>query len=107
MEEAGRSRSIHIRAVLLILRGYQLTFSALLGRQCRYLPTCSDYTREAILCHGLWAGGWMGLARIVRCNPFGADGYDPVPSTLPSTYRWYKPWRGGQWTGRHIATRLS
>ena len=43
------------------IRAYQLTFSLLLGRRCRYLPTCSDYTDEAIARHGVWAGGWVGL----------------------------------------------
>ena len=56
------------------IRLYQLTLSSLLGRQCRYLPTCSDYADEAICRHGLWAGGWMGAARICRCHPLGGSG---------------------------------
>jgi putative membrane protein insertion efficiency factor len=91
----------------VLIRGYQVVLSPLLGRQCRYLPTCSHYTDEAIGRFGLWAGGWMGLARILRCHPFGAAGYDPIPDAVDPAYRWWMPWRAGRWTGRHIdpATR--
>ncbi|MEM8813032.1 MAG: membrane protein insertion efficiency factor YidD [Pseudomonadota bacterium] len=85
------------RAARGLIRLYQLTFSALLGRHCRYLPTCSEYTDDAIERHGLWPGLWMGLARILRCNPLGASGFDPVPTELPSTARWFLPWRYGVW----------
>ncbi len=87
---------------------YRLTLSPFLGRQCRYLPTCSHYTEDAISRHGLWAGAWMGLARFQRCGPGGASGYDPIPEVVPDNARWYLPWRYGQWTGAHIdpKTRL-
>ena len=49
-----------------LIRVYQLTLSSILGRHCRYLPTCSDYTDEAITLHGVWAGGWIGLATSQR-----------------------------------------
>src|SRR5688500_16684251 len=49
-----------------LIRAYQLTLSALMGRQCRHWPSCSDYMDEAIGRHGLWAGGWMGFARVCR-----------------------------------------
>ncbi|UDL95671.1 membrane protein insertion efficiency factor YidD [Lichenihabitans sp. PAMC28606] len=78
------------------IRAYQLTLSGLSGRQCRYLPTCSDFTDEAIQRHGLWAGGWMGLSRICRCHPWGDAGFDPVPATLPPA-AWFTPWRFGAW----------
>lgn len=92
----------------LLIRTYQLTLSGLSGRQCRHLPTCSAYTDEAIQRHGFWAGGWIGLARVTRCHPWGSSGFDPVPPTVDATYRWWAPWRGARWTGRHIdpATRL-
>ncbi len=80
-----------------VIRLYQLTFSAIFGRHCRYLPTCSSYTDEAIARHGVWAGMWMGLARILRCNPLGSSGYDPVPDALPGNGRWFAPWRYGVW----------
>ena len=93
------------RVIRLAMRGlirfYQLTFSAVLGRQCRYLPTCSDYTSEAIGKYGAWRGLWMGIARVSRCGPFGASGYDPVPENR-AIAPWYMPWRAGQWSGAHL-----
>ena len=76
------------RAAHGLIRFYQLTFSSLLGRQCRYLPTCSAYADEAIQRHGLWAGGWMGAARICRCHPWGAAGFDPPPASPPAGASW-------------------
>jgi len=84
----------------LAIRSYQLTLSALLGRRCRYMPTCSEYTDDAIRVHGVWAGGWMGLARICRCHPFGGSGFDPAPERLPPESAWYKPWRYGRWRSK-------
>ena len=91
-----------------LIRLYRLTLSPLIGRQCRYLPTCSHYTEDAMARFGLWPGLWMGLARFQRCGPGGASGYDPIPETLPAAGRWYLPWRYGLWTGDHIdpKTRL-
>jgi putative membrane protein insertion efficiency factor len=93
---------------IALIRGYQLVLSPLLGSNCRYLPTCSAYAAEAITRHGLWAGTWMGIARLQRCGPLGASGFDPVPESLPSKAAWYAPWRYGHWTGAHIdpKTRL-
>ncbi|MBY6241679.1 membrane protein insertion efficiency factor YidD [Methylosinus sp. Sm6] len=82
------------RALILL---YRLTLSAFVGRDCRYLPTCSEYADEAIRRHGLWAGGWMGLARVCRCRPGGGDGYDPVPERLAEDARAFAPWRYGLW----------
>ena len=87
------------RAAHLAIRGYQLTLSGLVGRQCRHLPSCSEYTDEAIQRHGLWAGGWMGVARICRCGPLGTSGIDLVPEALPERAAWYKPWAYGRWRG--------
>jgi putative membrane protein insertion efficiency factor len=93
---------------IALIKLYRAVLSPLIGRECRYLPTCSEYTEEAILRYGLWAGFWIGLARIQRCGPFGASGFDPVPATLAPRAHWYTPWRYGRWTGRHIdpGTRL-
>jgi putative membrane protein insertion efficiency factor len=85
-----------------LIEVYRLTLSAVLGRQCRYLPTCSEYTEEAIRRYGLWAGVWIGLARFQRCGPNGAAGFDPVPDSLPGDATWYTPWRYGHWTGAHM-----
>ena len=90
---------------IALIKLYRAVLSPLIGRECRYLPTCSEYTEEAILRYGLWAGFWIGLARIQRCGPFGASGFDPVPATLASHAHWYTPWRYGRWTGRHIDPR--
>jgi putative membrane protein insertion efficiency factor len=82
-----------------LIRAYQLTLSSLVGRRCRYLPTCSHYADEAIARHGLWAGGWMGLARVCRCHPWSASGYDPPPEQTPCGARWFAPWRYPDWRG--------
>ncbi len=85
------------RAAHWAIRAYQLTLSGLIGRQCRYLPTCSAYTDEAIARHGVWAGSWMGAARICRCHPFGGSGYDPPPQSPAAGTTWMQPWRYGVW----------
>jgi putative membrane protein insertion efficiency factor len=85
-----------------LIKVYRYTLSPLVGFRCRYLPTCSEFADEAIDRFGLWAGGWMTLARLCRCHPFGRAGLDTVPETLPPDARWYMPWRYGRWTGRHI-----
>ena len=68
--------------MLVAIRGYQLTLSFFFGRSCRHLPTCSSYAMEAISRHGAWAGFWLGLFRIARCNPWGTSGFDPVPEQI-------------------------
>lgn len=65
--------------VLAIIRFYQMTLSRALPPSCRYDPSCSHYTYEAIQKHGLISGGWLGLKRIGRCHPLSPGGYDPVP----------------------------
>lgn len=89
--------------VALLARGlillYRVTFSAFAGRSCRYAPTCSEYADEAIARHGLWAGGWMGFARICRCRPGGGEGFDPVPERLPEGAGPLTPWRYARWRG--------
>jgi putative membrane protein insertion efficiency factor len=76
-----------------LVRFYQLTLSGFVGNSCRHLPTCSEYAYEAIARHGLWAGAWMGLFRIMRCGPGGTHGIDRVPERLDDSYRWFLPWR--------------
>jgi putative membrane protein insertion efficiency factor len=78
---------------------YRHTLSFLLGPRCRHLPSCSEYADEALQRHGLWAGGWMTLARIARCHPAGTSGLDFVAPELPTEARWYLPWRYGRWRG--------
>jgi len=67
------------RCVRGAIRAYKLTLSPWIGRQCRYLPTCSAYAEEALIRHGPWRGGMMSARRLCRCHPFGGSGYDPVP----------------------------
>jgi putative membrane protein insertion efficiency factor len=83
----------------LLVKAYQLTLSPLIGFHCRHLPTCSQYADEAIARHGLWAGGWMTLARLTRCQPYGTSGLDFVPGSAPERARWFLPWRYGRWRG--------
>ena len=62
-----------------LARLYQVAISPWLGTNCRFQPTCSQYTIEALQRHGLFRGGWLALRRIGRCHPWGSSGYDPVP----------------------------
>lgn len=69
-----------MKTILLgTIRLYQLTLSALIGRRCRYLPTCSEYASDAIRRHGAGRGLALGVARACRCHPWGRSGFDPVP----------------------------
>ena len=78
---------------------YRLTLSPLIGFHCRHLPTCSEYADQALDRFGLWAGGWMTLARLLRCQPWGTSGLDFVPDAEPAKARLYLPWRYGRWRG--------
>ena len=91
--------SVSRRAAHVAIRGYQLTLSGLVGRQCRHWPSCSEYADGAIGRHGLWPGAWMGLARLCRCGPLGTHGIDLVPERLPTGAAWYRPWAYGRWRG--------
>lgn len=71
--------TLYERGVRLAHRGYKLTLSPLIGQQCRFLPTCSDYAAEALIAHGPVRGGWLTVRRLCKCHPFGSSGYDPVP----------------------------
>jgi uncharacterized protein len=76
---------------------YRYTLASLVGFRCRHLPSCSEYADAALDRFGLWAGGWVALARLLRCHPWGTSGLDFVPETLPEKSRWYMPWRYGRW----------
>ncbi|MGD2119262.1 MAG: membrane protein insertion efficiency factor YidD [Chromatiales bacterium] len=67
------------KLLLWFIKGYSLLISPILGNNCRYYPSCSAYTQEAIERYGALKGGWMGLKRISRCHPFHEGGFDPVP----------------------------
>jgi len=70
---------LYAKAVKTGLRAYKLTLSPLIGQACRFAPTCSEYTAEALIVHGPVKGSWLGFKRICRCRPGGGHGYDPVP----------------------------
>jgi putative membrane protein insertion efficiency factor len=65
-------------AVVAVIKTYQVLASPF-PSPCRFAPTCSMYTLDAVRCYGVLKGGWLGLRRILRCHPFHPGGYDPVP----------------------------
>lgn len=69
-----------IKSLLLgVLRVYRYAISPMLGRNCRFHPSCSEYAAEAVQRHGALKGGWLAFKRVGRCHPFHPGGYDPVP----------------------------
>lgn len=72
-------RKILIFPFIVLVRFYQIAISPYLPASCRYTPTCSHYTVEALQKHGLLSGGWLAIKRIFSCHPWGGKGYDPVP----------------------------
>jgi uncharacterized protein len=91
MVASGKTRfypALMVALVRFIIRIYQYTLSPVLslicgpGSGCRFTPTCSVYFLEAVERHGLCRGGWLGLKRLVRCQPWGGTGHDPVPGTM-------------------------
>ena len=74
-----------MRYILLILiKGYQWLISPLLGNNCRHIPSCSEYTLEAIKSHGTVRGIGLGAKRISKCHPWSEAKFDPVPKKLPN-----------------------
>jgi len=71
------------RLLVGLIRAYQLLISPFLPASCRYYPSCSAYGAEAIARHGVLAGLWLALGRILRCHPWGGMGIDPVPESSP------------------------
>ena len=66
--------------LLILIRGYQLIISPLLGSNCRFMPTCSEYAMESLRSHGLMKGSYLTIKRIGKCHPWGSHGYDPIPT---------------------------
>jgi putative membrane protein insertion efficiency factor len=67
------------KLLINLLKAYQYAISPLLGRNCRYFPSCSDYAVEAVEKHGAMKGSWLSAKRVCRCHPWHPGGYDPVP----------------------------
>lgn len=65
--------------LLALVQLYRIAISPWLGANCRFEPTCSEYTLEALRTYGAFKGGWLAAKRIGRCHPWGGTGYDPVP----------------------------
>jgi putative membrane protein insertion efficiency factor len=78
------------------VHAYRWTVKPWLGWECRHLPSCSQYALEAIDVNGAWRGGWLMLARLCRCHPWGTHGYDPVPD-IRAVRHPLAPWRYGRW----------
>jgi len=72
-------RRIFSNILIGLIKFYQYSISPLIGANCRYAPTCSHYSIDAIKKHGPIKGGWLSLKRFISCNPWGGSGYDPVP----------------------------
>jgi putative membrane protein insertion efficiency factor len=73
-----RRPSLAARAGVRMIHGYQVVMAGTVSR-CRFAPSCSEYTREAIEVHGFGRGVWMGMKRVGRCHPWHPGGFDPVP----------------------------
>ena len=67
------------QAMLALVRAYRYAISPMLGRNCRFVPSCSEYALEAVERHGALKGSWLAARRVCRCHPFSGGGYDPVP----------------------------
>ena len=69
-----------------LVRVYQATLSPFLGGACRFEPSCSNYSIQALRRHGALRGSWLTARRLLRCHPFGPSGYDPVPEIWPGFF---------------------
>jgi uncharacterized protein len=80
-EKLGTVQAPNVGQKVLIgaIRVYQMTLSRAFPPSCRFYPSCSEYTLQAIAKYGVFKGGWLGVKRITRCHPLNPGGYDPVP----------------------------
>ena len=72
-------KKFFIYPFLILIRIYQTLISPLLPSTCRFYPTCSEYSKQSLIKHGLIKGSLLSVKRILKCNPWGGNGYDPVP----------------------------
>lgn len=75
----GLGLSLIKKLLLNLIEFYQKRISPIKGRTCRFYPSCSEYTRQAVLKYGPLKGSYMGIKRVLKCHPFHPGGYDPVP----------------------------
>ncbi|MDO4904011.1 MAG: membrane protein insertion efficiency factor YidD [Lautropia sp.] len=75
----GRRPRPLVRALMAMVRGYQLGVGSIMTPSCRYVPSCSEYALDALRLHGAGRGSWLTLKRVCRCHPWGGHGFDPVP----------------------------
>lgn len=75
----SKIESILRDTIILMIRGYRTLIRPYLGHRCRFYPTCSEFTLQSLQYHGSFQGVYLSLRRILRCHPFHAGGYDPVP----------------------------
>jgi uncharacterized protein len=94
MGEAGRTERPRQRRgivsalalpLIALVRLYQFTLGPVMGGHCRFVPTCSEYSIEALRAHGAFRGSWLTVRRLLRCHPFGGSGIDPVPPLKGTT----------------------
>lgn len=84
----AKAATLPTKFLMLSVRGYQLLLSPWLGNSCRFEPTCSSYSLQALELHGAAAGTYLTLRRLARCNPLCAGGHDPVPDQPPPLFAW-------------------
>jgi putative membrane protein insertion efficiency factor len=75
----GKGRATVQKILIAVIRVYRYLLSPWLGQSCRFYPSCSHYALESIETHGSLRGSWLALRRLLRCHPWRAGGYDPVP----------------------------
>lgn len=78
-EAAVAVNGVLVRGFILLIAAYRYGISPMLGRHCRYLPSCSEYAQTAVARHGAYLGAGLALRRLCRCHPWRPGGYDPVP----------------------------
>jgi putative membrane protein insertion efficiency factor len=81
---AGDRHPLGATVALGLIKAYQYGIRPMLGQRCRFFPSCSEYTAEAIGAYGVFRGGLMGAARLGKCHPWHTGGYDPVPQRVTS-----------------------
>ena len=79
---AKNPKKVIIKPILWLLSLYRLMISPWFGQACRFNPSCSQYTEQAITQHGIVKGGYLSMIRIVKCHPWGGSGEDPVPPVV-------------------------